>query len=128
MKYCQNPFFWQRRVTREVKVGRVGVGGDNPIRVQTMLISDTMNTDACVKEAIPIIGAGCEILRITAPSINDAKNLKTIVGELRKRGFNTPVATDIHFVPAAAMEEADCSAKFRTTPANSPDWKNSPAR
>ena len=84
MNYCANPFFWRRRVTREVKVGHVGVGGDNPIRVQTMLIRDTMNTEACVKEAIPIIEAGCEILRITAPSINDAKNLKNIVGELRK--------------------------------------------
>ena len=70
MSYCANPFFWQRRITREVKVGQVGVGGDNPIRVQTMLISDTMKTEACISEAVPIIEAGCEILRITAPSIN----------------------------------------------------------
>ena len=62
MNYCSNPFFWQRRITREVKVGDVGVGGNNPIRVQTMLISDTMNTEACVRESIPIIEAGCEIL------------------------------------------------------------------
>ena len=67
-----------------MKVGNVGVGGDNPIRVQTMLISDTMKTGACITEAIPIIEAGCEILRITAPSINDAKNLKNIAGELRR--------------------------------------------
>ena len=123
MKYCSNPFFWQRRVTREVKVGHVGVGGDNPIRVQTMLISDTMNTDACVKEAIPIIEAGCEILRITAPSINDSKNLKNIVGELRKRGLNTPIVADIHFVPAAALEAAEWVEKVRINPGNYADRK-----
>jgi (E)-4-hydroxy-3-methylbut-2-enyl-diphosphate synthase len=123
MKYCDNPFSWQRRVTREVKVGHVGVGGDNPIRVQTMLISDTMKTDACVNEAIPIIEAGCEILRITAPSINDAKNLKIIVAALRKRGFNTPVVADIHFVPAAAMEAAEWVEKVRINPGNYADRK-----
>ncbi len=123
MKYCANPFFWQRRVTREVKVGPVGVGGSNPIRVQTMLISDTMNTDACVKEAIPIIEAGCEILRITAPSINDAKNLKNIVAELRQRGLNTPIVADIHFVPAAAHEAALWVEKVRINPGNYADRK-----
>ena len=123
MKYCANPFFRQRRVTREVKVGHVGVGGDNPIRVQTMLISDTMNTEACVKEAIPIIEAGCEILRITAPSINDARNLKNIVAELRKRGLNTPIVADIHFVPAAALEAAQWVEKVRINPGNYADRK-----
>jgi (E)-4-hydroxy-3-methylbut-2-enyl-diphosphate synthase len=123
MTYCDNPFFWQRRITREVKVGRVGVGGDNPIRVQTMLISDTMNTEACVREAIPIIEAGCEILRITAPSINDARNLKNIVSELRKRGFDTPIVADIHFVPAAAMEAAEWCEKVRINPGNYADRK-----
>src|SRR5712675_46953 len=123
MKYCANPFFWQRRVTREVKVGSVGVGGDNAIRAQTMLISDTMNTDACVKEAIPIIEAGCELLRITAPSINDAKNLKNIVAELRKRGLNTPIVADIHFIPAAAMEAAEWCEKVRINPGNYADRK-----
>src|SRR5580698_5613090 len=123
MNYCANPFFWQRRITREVKVGSVGVGGDNPVRVQTMLISDTMKTEACVKEALPIIEAGCEILRITAPSINDAKNLKNIVGELRKRGYDTPIVADIHFVPAAAMEAALWSEKIRINPGNYADRK-----
>ncbi|MEI6083833.1 MAG: (E)-4-hydroxy-3-methylbut-2-enyl-diphosphate synthase [Verrucomicrobiota bacterium] len=123
MRYCANPFYWQRRVTREVKVGHVGVGGNNPIRVQTMLISDTMNTDACVKEAIPIIEAGCELLRITAPSINDAKNLKNIVAELRKRGLNTPIVADIHFVPIAAMEAAEWVEKVRINPGNYADRK-----
>ncbi len=123
MKYCANPFFWQRRLTREVKVGNVGVGGNNPIRVQTMLISDTMNTDACVKEAIPIIEAGCEILRITAPSINDAKNLKNIVGQLRHHGFQTPIVADIHFVPSAALEAALWCEKVRINPGNYADRK-----
>src|SRR5208282_590394 len=93
------------------------------IRVQTMLISDTMKTEACVTEAIPIIEAGCEILRITAPSINDAKNLKNIVGELRKRGYDTPIVADIHFVPAAAMEAALWSEKVRINPGNYADRK-----
>jgi (E)-4-hydroxy-3-methylbut-2-enyl-diphosphate synthase len=123
MNYCSNPFFWQRRLTREVKVGNVGVGGDNPIRVQTMLISDTMKTEACVNEAIPIIEAGCEILRITAPSINDAKNLKNILGELRKRGYSTPIVADIHFVPAAALEAALWCEKVRINPGNYADRK-----
>jgi (E)-4-hydroxy-3-methylbut-2-enyl-diphosphate synthase len=123
MNYCSHPFSWQRRATREVKVGHVGVGGDNPIRVQTMLISDTMNTDACVREAIPIIEAGCEILRITAPSINDAKNLKNIVAALRQRGFDTPIVADIHFVPAAAMEAALWCEKIRINPGNYADRK-----
>ncbi len=123
MNYCANPFFWERRVTREVKVGEVGVGGNNPIRVQTMLISDTMNTEACIKEAVPIIEAGCEILRITAPSINDAKNLKNIVSELRRRGLKTPIVADIHFVPAAAMEAAEWCEKIRINPGNYADRK-----
>ena len=123
MNYCANPFFWRRRATREVEVGHVGVGGDNPIRVQTMLISDTMNTEACVKEAIPIIEAGCEILRITAPSINDARNLKNIVGALRKRGYDTPIVADVHFVPAAALEAAEWCEKVRINPGNYADRK-----
>ena len=123
MNYCANPFLWQRRPTREVKVGPVGVGGDNPIRVQTMLTSDTMNTEACVREAIPIIEAGCEILRLTAPGINDAKNLKNIIAELRRRGFKTPIVADIHFVPAAAMEAASWCEKVRINPGNYADRK-----
>jgi len=123
MNYCANPFHWQRRVTREVKVGSIGVGGNNPIRVQTMLISDTMNTAACVAEAIPIIEAGCEILRITAPSINDAKNLNNIVAALRQHGFTTPIVADIHFVPIAAMEAAEWVEKVRINPGNYADRK-----
>jgi len=123
MKYCANPFFRQRRVTREVMVGNVGVGGDNPVRIQTMLTSDTMNTAACVAETIPILEAGCEILRLTAPSINDARNLKNFVAEIRQRGFTTPIVADIHFVPAAAMEAALWVEKVRINPGNYADRK-----
>jgi (E)-4-hydroxy-3-methylbut-2-enyl-diphosphate synthase len=123
MNYCADPFFWRRRITREVKVGNVGVGGNNPIRIQTMLTSDTMNTVACVTEAVPILEAGCEILRLTAPSINDAKNLKNFVAEIRQRGFNTPIVADIHFVPAAAMEAALWCEKVRINPGNYADRK-----
>lgn len=123
VRYCPNPFFWQRRLTREVKVGPIGIGGDNPIRVQTMLISDTMNTEACVREAIPIIEAGCEILRITTPSVDDARNLKNIVAELRRRGYQTPIVADVHFVPAAALEAAEWCEKVRINPGNYADRK-----
>jgi (E)-4-hydroxy-3-methylbut-2-enyl-diphosphate synthase len=82
-----------------------------------------MNTEACVQEAVPIIEAGCEILRITAPSINDAKNLKNIVAALRQRGLQTPIVADIHFVPAAAMEAALWSEKVRINPGNYADRK-----
>ena len=128
MNYCANPFHRQRRVTREVKVGNVGVGAGNPIRIQTMLVSDTMNTDACVKEAVPILEAGCEILRLTAPSIRDAHNLKNIVAEIRRRGFTAPIVADIHFVPIAAMEAAEWVEKVRINPGNYADRKKFAAR
>ncbi len=123
MNYCATPFHRQRRVTREVKVGNVGVGGANPIRIQTMLTADTMDTAACVREAVPILEAGCEILRLTAPAIRDAQNLKNFVAEVRQRGFTTPIVADIHFVPAAAMEAALWVEKVRINPGNYADRK-----
>ena len=123
MNYCANPFHRQRRLTREVKVGNVSVGGNNPIRIQTMLTSDTMDTAGCVREAVPILEAGCEILRLTAPAIGDAKNLKNFVAEIRQRGFTTPIVADIHFVPAAAMEAALWVEKVRINPGNYADRK-----
>jgi (E)-4-hydroxy-3-methylbut-2-enyl-diphosphate synthase len=123
MNVRESVFGYRRRRTREVKVGPVGVGGNNPIRIQTMLTSDTMNTAACVREAIPILEAGCEILRLTAPAINDARNLKNFVAEIRQRGFQTPIVADIHFVPAAAMEAALWVEKVRINPGNYADRK-----
>lgn len=121
--YCPNPWKYQRRRTREVKVGNVGIGGDNPIRVQSMLTSDTMDTDACVEEAVGLIKAGCEIVRITAPVKKDAANLENIVNELRAKGYDTPIVADIHFKPDAAMEAAKWVQKVRVNPGNFADKK-----
>jgi len=123
MKYCQSPFVYHRRKTREVRVGGVGVGGNNPIRVQSMLTSDTMNTEECVAEALPILKAGCEILRLTAPTVNDANKLKDFVAALRARGCSTPVVADIHFKPEAAMEAVKWVEKIRVNPGNYADKK-----
>ncbi|MBI5819858.1 MAG: (E)-4-hydroxy-3-methylbut-2-enyl-diphosphate synthase [Verrucomicrobia bacterium] len=123
MNYCYSPFGYRRRKTREVRVGGVGIGGNNPIRVQSMLTSDTMNTEACVAEALPILDAGCEIIRLTAPTVNDAKKLKDFVAALRKRGYSTPVVADIHFKPEAAMEAVKWVEKIRINPGNYADKK-----
>ena len=123
MKYCESPFYYRRRTTRAVNVGSVGVGGSNPIRVQSMLTSDTMNTEACITEAVPIINAGCEIIRITAPTVNDAKNLEQIIAGLSARGINTPTVADIHFKPDAAMEAVKWVDKVRVNPGNYADRK-----
>ena len=85
--YCANPFSYQRRVSREVKVGRVGIGGENPIRVQSMITCDTMDTEASIAQTMELAGAGCEIVRITAPTVKDAANLQHIVRGLRERGW-----------------------------------------
>ncbi|MBI5687574.1 MAG: (E)-4-hydroxy-3-methylbut-2-enyl-diphosphate synthase [Verrucomicrobia bacterium] len=123
MKYCHSPFGYRRRKTREVRVGGVGVGGNNPIRVQSMLTSDTMNTEACVAEALPILDAGCEIIRLTAPTVNDARKLKDFVAALRARDYSTPVVADIHFKPEAAMEAVKWVEKIRVNPGNYADKK-----
>jgi len=121
--YCFHPFSYQRRKTREVKVGTVGVGGSNPIRVQSMTTSDTMNTDATVKETIDLVKAGCEIVRITAPTTKDAQNLKNIRAELRRQKIDVPLVADIHFLPSAAMEAVNHVDKIRVNPGNYADKK-----
>ena len=83
--YCNSLFQYSRFLTREVKVGDLGIGGANPIRVQSMTTTDTMDTIKTVEQSIRMIQAGCELVRITAPSINEAKNLENIKNELRKR-------------------------------------------
>ncbi len=123
LKYCLDPFCYQRRKTREVKVGEVGIGGNNPIRVQSMTTSDTLNTEATVKEVLEIVKAGCEIVRITAPTVKDAENLKNIRDELRKRGCNVPLVADIHFLPKAAMTAVEYVEKVRVNPGNYADKK-----
>src|SRR5437762_2171985 len=121
--YCQSPFSYRRRPTREVKVGNVGVGGANAIRVQSMITCDTMDTEASIQQTIELAEAGCEIVRITAPTVKDARNLQHIVGGLRERGCNVPIVADIHFKPDAAMEAAKWVDKVRINPGNYADTK-----
>ena len=113
----------QRRVTREVMVGRVGVGGANPIRVQSMITCDTMDTEASIAQTMELAAAGCEIVRITAPTVKDSANLEHIVRGLRERGCDVPIVADIHFKPEAAMEAAKWVEKVRINPGNYADSK-----
>lgn len=121
--YCNNLTHYQRLLTREVFIGDVALGGNNPIRVQSMTTTDTMNTLATVEQSIRMIEAGCEFVRITAPSINEAKNLENIKNELRKRGYKAPLIADIHFTPNAAEVAARIVEKVRINPGNFADKK-----
>jgi (E)-4-hydroxy-3-methylbut-2-enyl-diphosphate synthase len=104
-------------------VGNVGIGGDNPIRVQSMITCDTMDTEASIQQTIELADAGCEIVRITAPTVKDARNLENIVKGLRERGCDVPIVADIHFKPEAAMEAAKWGDKVRINPGNYADSK-----
>jgi (E)-4-hydroxy-3-methylbut-2-enyl-diphosphate synthase len=104
-------------------VGRVGVGGANPIRVQSMITCDTMDTEASIAQTMELADAGCEIVRITAPTVKDAANLAHIVRGLRERGCEVPIVADIHFKPEAAMEAAKWVEKVRINPGNYADSK-----
>ena len=121
--YCSDPMRYSRRSTREVKVGNVGVGGSNPIRVQSMIICDTMDTDACIHQTTELAETGCEIVRITAPTVKDAQNLEHIKKGLLQRGCDVPLVADIHFKPEAAMEAARWVEKVRINPGNYADSK-----
>jgi (E)-4-hydroxy-3-methylbut-2-enyl-diphosphate synthase len=123
VNYCSNPLHYQRRETREVNVGNVGIGGDYPIRVQSMITCDTMDTEASIQQTMELADAGCEIVRITAPAVKDARNLEHIVKGLRERGCNVPIVADIHFKPEAAMEAAKWVEKVRINPGNYADSK-----
>jgi len=123
MSYCPDPFVFERRLTREVLVGNVGVGGSNPIRVQSMLTCDTMDTAACVRDTLDLVKVGCEIVRITAPTVKDAANLKLIKKELLAAGCDVPLVADIHFKPDAALEAAQWVEKVRINPGNFADKK-----
>lgn len=123
MKYCNSLTSYSRFKTREVVIGGIGFGGNNPIRVQSMTTTDTMDTIATVEESIRMIKAGCELVRITAPSKRDAENLKNIKEELLKRGYNTPIVADIHFTPNAAEIAAKIVEKVRVNPGNYADKK-----
>ena len=122
-KYCNSLTEYSRYKTREVKIGDIPLGGNNPIRIQSMTITDTMNTIATVEQTIRMVEAGCEYVRITAPSINEAKNLENIKKELRTRGYTVPLIADIHFTPNAAELAARIVEKVRINPGNYVDKK-----
>ena len=121
--YCASLTAYQRYKSHEVKIGSIGIGGDNPIRLQSMTTTNTMDTEATVAQSIRMIEAGCELVRITAPSKRDAENLQNIKDELVKRGYNTPLVADIHFTPAAAEVAARIVEKVRVNPGNYADKK-----
>jgi (E)-4-hydroxy-3-methylbut-2-enyl-diphosphate synthase len=123
MKYCNSLANYSRFKTREVKVGNIGIGGSNPIRIQSMTTTDTMDTFATVEESIRMIDAGCELVRITAPSKREALNLKNIKEGLAKRGYFTPIIADIHYTPNAAEIAATIIEKVRVNPGNYADKK-----
>ena len=121
--YCDSLTQYSRRKTIPVKVGDVIIGGDNPIVVQSMTTVDTMDTIGSVEQCIRMIDSGCELIRITAPSIKEAENLRNIKAELRKRGYQTPLVADIHFTPNAAELAARIVEKVRINPGNYADKK-----
>src|SRR5579862_9161184 len=128
MRYCESPYFYERRKTREVVVGDlknggVIVGGEHPVVVQSMLTCDTMDTALCVQQTLELVAVGCQIVRITAPTVKDAANLQKIVAELHKRGCLVPIVADIHFKPEAAMEAAKWVEVVRINPGNYADSK-----
>ncbi len=122
-KYCNSLTEYSRRKAREVFIGEVPLGGENPIRVQSMTTVDTMDTKGSVEQTLRMVHAGCEYVRITAPSIKEAQNLENIKAELRDRGCNVPLVADIHFTPNAAELAATIVEKVRVNPGNYADKK-----
>ena len=128
MHYCETPFLYHRRQTREVVVGDparggVVIGGRHPVVMQSMLTCDTMDTAACVQQTLDLVEVGCQIVRITAPTVKDAANLRGIVAELHARRCFVPIVADIHFKPDAALEAARWVEKVRINPGNYADSK-----
>ncbi|MBE9585286.1 (E)-4-hydroxy-3-methylbut-2-enyl-diphosphate synthase [Mucilaginibacter sp. JRF] len=122
-RYCNSLTEYSRFVTREVKIGDIPMGGNNPIRIQSMTTTDTMDTIGTVEQSIRMIEAGCEYIRVTAPSIKEAQNLAEIKKQLRMRGYNAPLVADIHFTPNAAEVAARIVEKVRVNPGNYADKK-----
>jgi (E)-4-hydroxy-3-methylbut-2-enyl-diphosphate synthase len=128
LRYCESPYYLHRRRTREVIVGdprRGGViiGGNHTVVIQSMITCDTMDTAECVKQTLELVAVGCQIVRITAPTVKDAANLKDIVADLRARGCYVPIVADIHFKPEAALEAARWVEMVRINPGNYADSK-----
>jgi (E)-4-hydroxy-3-methylbut-2-enyl-diphosphate synthase len=128
MNYSESPWLYSRHRTREVIVGDpahggVIIGGDHPVVVQSMITCDTMDTAACVQQTLKLVAVGCQLVRITAPTVKDAANLQRIAAELRTRGCFVPLVADIHFKPDAALEAARWVEKVRVNPGNYADSK-----
>jgi (E)-4-hydroxy-3-methylbut-2-enyl-diphosphate synthase len=123
LPYCQDPYTYTRRKTRVVYVGDVPLGGNYPIRVQSMTTTDTKDTIATVNQIIQLVEAGCEIVRVTVPSLVDAENLKNIKAALRERNIKVPLVADIHFTPNAALKAVEYVEKVRINPGNYADRK-----
>ncbi len=128
MRYCESPFYYHRRQTREITIGDPAnggfvMGGNHPVVKQSMLTCDTMDTALSVKQTLELVAVGCQLVRITAPTVKDAANLQNIVAELRKQGCNVPIVADIHFKPDAAMEAVKWVEVVRVNPGNYADSK-----
>ena len=128
MRYCESPFFYKRRKTREIVIGDpahggVIIGGDHPVVKQSMLTCDTMDTAECVRQTFELVAVGCQLVRITAPTVKDAANLQNIVYELRAQNCLVPIVADIHFKPDAAMEAVKWVEVVRVNPGNYADKK-----
>ena len=128
MRYCESPYFFQRRNTREIFIGDpahggVIIGGNHPVVKQSMITCDTMDTAASVQQTLDLVKVGCQIVRITAPTVKDAANLQTIVAELRAKKCFVPIVADIHFKPDAAMEAVKWVEVIRVNPGNYADTK-----
>ncbi|HOX84282.1 MAG TPA: (E)-4-hydroxy-3-methylbut-2-enyl-diphosphate synthase, partial [Chryseolinea sp.] len=121
--YCNSLVEYSRRKTIEVKIGDVAMGGNNPIRIQSMTTIDTMDTAGSIEQTIRMVEAGCEYVRITAPSIKEAQNLEEIKKGLKVRGYQVPLVADIHFTPNAAELAARLVEKVRINPGNYADKK-----
>jgi (E)-4-hydroxy-3-methylbut-2-enyl-diphosphate synthase len=123
INYCNSFTQFSRRITREVKIGDIPLGGNNPIRVQSMTTVDTMDTEGSIAQVIRMVDAGCEYVRITAPSIKEAQNLENIKKGLLVKGYTVPLIADIHFTPNAAELAARIVEKVRVNPGNYADKK-----
>ena len=128
MRYCESPYFLQRRNTREIFIGDpahggVIIGGNHPVVKQSMITCDTMDTAASVQQTLDLVKVGCQIVRITAPTVKDAANLQAIVAELRAKKCFVPIVADIHFKPDAAMEAVKWVEVIRVNPGNYADTK-----
>ena len=128
MRYCESPFFYKRRKSREITVGdpKNGgfvMGGNHPVVMQSMLTCDTMDTAESVKQTLELVAVGCQLVRITAPTVKDAANLQNIVAELRRQNCLVPIVADIHFKPEAAMEAVKWVEVVRVNPGNYADSK-----